>query len=162
MAEGKKQLGELPSSLVLIVTGVVYLVQGSRYPWERLANPGPGFFPAVVGAVFVAGSAVLCVSSFFHSRKQPGDTPAGGHSQSDAGYRRLWLLLAFLATYLLTLDRAGYVVDSFLLMFFSARLLGMKRVGQTLLLAVGMTVGTYLVFSVWLQIPLPKGIWGGG
>lgn len=158
----KKRQGEIASSLVLILIGSLYLIHGSHYPWERLANPGPGFFPAVIGAIFVAGSAVLCLSWFFHRGKQPGDTSAEVHSQSGAGYRRLWVLLAFLIAYLLTLDRVGYLINSFLLMLFSARLLGMKGVGQTLLLAAGMTLGTYLVFSVWLQMPLPKGILGRG
>lgn len=162
MHEGKKQLGELASSLVLILIGVVYLVQGSSYPWERLANPGPGFFPAVIGAIFLAGAAVLCISSFFHGRKEPANTCAGAHSQPDAGYRKLWLLLALLGAYLLTLDRAGYLINSFLLMLFSARLMGARRLGPILLLAIGMTLGTYLVFEVWLQVPLPKGIVGGG
>lgn len=161
MREGKKQVGEFASSLVLILIGVVYLVYGSRYPWERLANPGPGFFPAVIGAIFLAGSAVLCVSSFFHSRKEPGNTSAGAHSQPDAGSRKLWLLLALLAVYLLTVEPIGYLINSFLLMFFSARLMGARGLGRTLLLAVGMTLGTYLLFGVWLQVPLPKGIWGG-
>jgi putative tricarboxylic transport membrane protein len=149
----------MPSGLVLILIGMAYLASGSRYGWERVSNPGPGFFPDVIGALFLAGSIVLCFSSF--AARRAGTRPPAPHAEPHAG-AQLWPLLALLAAYLLAVEWVGYLLASPPLVLFLARLMGLKRWTPAVLLALATALGSYLVFATWLQVPLPRGIWGGG
>ena len=44
---------EIASSVVLFLFGVVFLLYDIKYPMDTWANPGPGVFPLMVGAVLV-------------------------------------------------------------------------------------------------------------
>jgi hypothetical protein len=153
---------ELASSAVLILIGVVYLIVGTRYPWGKLADPGPGFFPIVIGALFLLGAAVIFISAFLSHRARGADRAPADVIGKGSGSKKLWLLLLFSAFYLFALDWLGHLVGSPLLMLFTTRLMGMKSWWQCLLLAIGATIGTYLVFALWLQMPLPRGIFISG
>lgn len=70
------------------------------------------------------------------------------------------LAAAFLANAAL-IERAGWPVSGAVLFFGAAYALGSRHVIRDLLLAVGLSVGTWYLFSVGLGIALPVGILKG-
>lgn len=76
------------------------------------------------------------------------------------GWRKgLWVVASLLA-YIFVLEKLGFLVTTFL--FLIVTLLGFKprKFVSSLLVAFFTVVISYLVFSVWLKVQLPKGILG--
>jgi len=57
----------------------------------------------------------------------------------------------------LLLKELGYPLVSFLLLLALLRILGVRRFVYKLTLSFLTATGTYVLFVLWLQIPLPKG-----
>ena len=62
---------EIVSSLVLILFGVGFLLYDIKYPLDQWANPGPGVFPLMVGAIWVILAAWQLIQAF-RKPKPPG------------------------------------------------------------------------------------------
>ncbi|WP_417579015.1 tripartite tricarboxylate transporter TctB family protein [Nitrincola sp.] len=50
---------QLVAALLLALTGVFIIWQGSEYPLGSLRRMGPGFYPVIIGSVLVLFSALL-------------------------------------------------------------------------------------------------------
>jgi hypothetical protein len=59
--------------------------------------------------------------------------------------------------YTLFLNRAGFVLCTFLIVVFFVRVVALQQWAKSLLMALGMAMGSYLLFNVFLKAPLPKG-----
>jgi putative tricarboxylic transport membrane protein len=69
------------------------------------------------------------------------------------------LALAALFAYALLLERIGYLLVTFLFLTLMLRFMGALRWGPVLATAILSTVASYVLFSVWLRVPLPP--WPG-
>jgi putative tricarboxylic transport membrane protein len=65
--------------------------------------------------------------------------------------------LVVLAAYTFLLDPLGYPLCTFLLVLFMLRVLDPQRWTVALSMAALTAVGTYVVFAIWLSVPLPRG-----
>jgi putative tricarboxylic transport membrane protein len=114
-------------------------------------RPGPGFLPFWTGLLIGLMSLGLLVKSVW----QGGGV--GGKLFQGSLRRPLYALLALLA-YGLLLVIFGYFICNLLFMIFMILLMEKKKwyvaVGSGLITALAF----YGVFSVWLQVPLPRGI----
>jgi putative tricarboxylic transport membrane protein len=120
----------------------------SQLPFGGLRNPGPGFFPWWLGVVLVFLGAVLLVQAI---RGAAG--AAGGATRPG----KIVLLLAALVVYVVILDAVGYAIATFLLVVFMVRALEPQRWAVALTLAVLAAGGSYVLFALWLGVPLPAG-----
>jgi putative tricarboxylic transport membrane protein len=118
-------------------------------PYGTVRNPGPAFFPWWTSLALVLLSAVLLVQA----------ARGGAEPRADEGrWVRVAALLGALAVYALVLEPVGYPIATFLLVLFMLRVIdpaGWPLALTTAVLAAG---GTYLVFAVWLAVPLPAGL----
>ena len=135
--------------MVLLLFGGVYLVEGIRIPPAAIGDPlGPRTFPTVLGVVLlVCGAILLC-------RPQ--------RRKAAVIERKLFvpvmLLAGLLVAYALSLAWLGYPQATFLFMIIAARMMGERSLAWSLPIAVGFSVGIYLVFMRLLMIPLPPGL----
>ena len=135
--------------MVLLLFGGVYLVEGIRIPPAAIGDPlGPRTFPTVLGVVLlVCGAILLC-------RPQ--------RRKAAVIERKLFvpvmLLAGLLVAYALSLAWLGYPQATFLFMIIAARMMGERSLAWSLAIAVGFSVGIYLVFTRLLMIPLPPGL----
>jgi hypothetical protein len=67
-------------------------------------------------------------------------------------------VLVLLAAYVLMLEPVGYPVCTFLLVLFMLRGADPHRWATALGLAAVAAVGSYVVFAIWLRVPLPPGL----
>jgi hypothetical protein len=117
--------------------------------WDRFA-PGSGFLPVWLGAALVALVALLLL----RNRAEPNAASERG------AWRKPAVILVGLTLCVALVEWLGFVVAvgaylMFLLLFVE-RL--PARLGGGV--AVGATLSIYLIFAVWLRVPLPKGPWG--
>jgi putative tricarboxylic transport membrane protein len=138
------------AATALLLFAAVAAVESLRLlPFGVVRNPGPAFFPWWTSLTLAVLSIVLLVQALA-GRAQSRDA-AGGRWSRVAG------LLAALAVYSLVLEPVGYPIATFALVLFMLRVTEPTRWPVALATALLASGGTYLVFAVWLSVPLPAG-----
>ena len=138
------------SAAGLIVLALGYLLAGRQYPLDTLATPGPGIFPLAVGLALFA----LAVWQILAGGRRLA--PAAAKEADDVGISRTPLIMiAVLVLYAATLPRLGFTLTSFVLVLVAARLMGLASWWRLVVLALGVTVVSRLIFGFWLGVPLP-------
>jgi putative tricarboxylic transport membrane protein len=143
--DGTSALVLLALSLVMCSTSLFTLSYGHYY------LPGPAFLPFWSGLLLGLMALVLLIKTIWKGQGARGDFLAGKLNKP------LFTLLA-LITYGLLFDILGYLLCSFLFMVFM--LLMLKR-GKWLFAVGGgfiTALSFYLIFSLWLKVTLPTGI----
>ena len=138
------------AAAALLIFAAVAAVESLRLlPYGALRNPGPAFFPWWTSLTLAGLSVVLLVQ-----------TARSGAERRTAGGER-WIkvagLLAALAVYSLVLEPAGYPIATFALVLFMLRVTERTPWLVALTAALLAAGGTYVVFAVWLAVPLPAG-----
>lgn len=143
-----------PADLVAGCMGLIFslaVCYGARgMPMGTLGDPGPGFLPFWVGVALVTISLALIASALLDGARL---------ARARAGQRgRVAGMVAGLLLYALALEFLGYLVTTFLLLGAFLAILGQRRWAVVLAFAVLATGGSYALFSLWLRVPLPRGV----
>ena len=118
-----------------------------------LAEPGPGFFPCVVGVALAASGARTGVSALRRAGRAPGAPPIGA-----AAIYRILLMLASFVAWLVLLPVAGYVLATFVVAFVMSRTVGLEGWIRPLVLSVVLAAALYLLFDLFFYVDLPRGL----
>ena len=70
-------------------------------------------------------------------------------------WKLLGLTVGFLFLFAIFFERLGYLISTFLLIAFLARMSGKKKWRVVLMYGFIATLATYLIFDVFLKAPLP-------
>jgi putative tricarboxylic transport membrane protein len=147
---------ETVSSFVLVLSGAFFLVYGLAYPLDQWANPGPGVFPLMVGAVWV----ILALYQLIRSFRIPGPvhetTVKEKVFHSFVESKPLFMIIAFVI-YLTMVRWVGFFVSTFLFVIVISRLFGGKGWVRPIALSTGVNVFCYFLFEVWLKLSFPAG-----
>ena len=115
--------------------------------------PGSGFLPFWSAVGFGTLSLILVIKSFFVRKDERKTWRSVFEKRS-----KVILVLGSLLVYVIFLERGGYVIMTFGLMAFLFILGGRSRVWVHIVSALVTVLATYLIFYIWLGVPLPKGI----
>jgi putative tricarboxylic transport membrane protein len=156
---------EIASSLVLILFGAGFLLYNIKYPMDTWANPGPGVFPLMVGAVLVILAAWQLVQDV---RKLKPEETKESHErtgrtvteflQRDRGKAKPLLMIATFILYLLMVKWVGFFISNFLFVIISSKLIGARDWGRPIALSTGVNLFCYFLFEVWLKLSFPRGV----
>jgi putative tricarboxylic transport membrane protein len=145
---------DLLSSMIWMALGAIFLLGSLQLGLMRRGVPGPGFLP------FLSGLALIFVSLFvfipaFRKKKNSGssDFLAERHS-----LKKLMLALIALFAFGIAMEYAGYLLTTFLFMFFMGRLMEPRGWPIVILLAILTAVLSHMLFVVLLGVQLPKGL----
>jgi hypothetical protein len=137
--------------LALLAAAVLEESWRLKLPLGSLANPGPAYMPVVLAlGLLVAGVLVATLTR--------STATLGGAGWSE--WRHSVAILLVCAFVALSLERLGYRLTMALA---SVALLGFverKGIVTTLLVAVGLSAGTYYLFDTLLRVQLPRSPWG--
>ena len=140
--------------LVLLVAAGVYLTLALRLPFGAAARPGAGFYP-VIAAVFALVVALAGTASAF--RGVPG-AAAEAVELDAASRRRVVISVVALVAFCLVLPWVGYPAAAFAFVTVLLRYLG-GRWTTALLTGALSAAGSYGLFAMLLDVPLPRGLW---
>jgi len=143
------KLSDIGSSVLLALLGGLTAWQAQKLSLGVVRAPGPGFFPFCLGLLLIGAALVI----FTQGLKRE---PAG--RQGGQGKGRVYAALAALFIYAFVLEPLGYVLTTFLLLYFLLTMLTRKKWWYGPLVACLFTVVSYVIFGIWLKILLPKGI----
>lgn len=126
----------------------------------------PGFWPVLATVVMAGAGVATVVSSRLNSGPGPTDEQQGDHAEHKAvdsqdekpvrPYNHLYLP-AVLATYILVLPYGGYIPSTVVMALVLAMLLGVRRFYVGVIVSIGFTAMTTLIFAILMNIPLPSG-----
>ena len=139
------------TSLFLLVVAVFYSLESFRLGMGTIHNPGPGFIPFFSGCLL----GLLSIAIFINGRRAKAG--AGG---VELRSRRGFWILGNLLLYALCLERLGFLITTFLFLVLSLMSFRPRRWSGIFLVSSVTVVISYLVFGVWLKVPLPKGFLG--
>ena len=136
--------GELMLALFFTLIGVLWVVRAVRMPiWDGFA-PDSGFLPLIYGVLLaiLAGAVLIQLARAKHTADAE---PIG---------KPLVVMGALIAA-VAALPLAGFVISVFALLLFLYAVIERLRVIHSAIAAGAITGFLYLVFKVWLGVPLP-------
>jgi putative tricarboxylic transport membrane protein len=157
--QGRSEFGV---ALFLGGLGIVVIVQALLLPASRIVRGpvGPAAVPVVVGALLVVVAAFLALDVRRGGRGEPEggeDIELGGTSD----WRTIALLVAAFVFNALTIESLGWAISGAVLFWGSAFALGSRHYIRDLVIAVVLSVGSWYLFVLGLNVSLPVGILRG-
>jgi putative tricarboxylic transport membrane protein len=142
------------SSLFWLVIGTGIALCSLKYGIGTFREPGPGFITFFGGVILILLSLGLFLSSF---RDREGQ---GGFKSlwADLETGKVLYVIALLVAYIFLLKPVGFLISTFFLLFLLFRVKGSYRIKTIFLMSFLVTVGSYIIFEIWLKAQLPKGI----
>lgn len=144
-------MGEKIVNGFLLLLSLFYTVNARQYSFGRPAAPKTGFLPQLIGYCAVAVSAYL----FIQSLRGKGDA---GNVKLNCDGRRLAGLIGVMAAYILVFKSVGYLLSTVILLFIVMKIGRVKGWKVPAAVSVITSGCFYLIFKVFLSVPLPSGI----
>lgn len=157
--QGRAELGV---ALFLLALGVLVLIDTARLEagLGQRGPVGPKAVPMVVGALLVLTAVLLA-----------RDVLSGGRGEPEAGedvdlshgmdWRAILLLSASFLVNVALIERVGWPISGALLFFGCAYALGSRHLIRDPIIALALSIGTWYLFAVGLDIGIPVGILKG-
>lgn len=136
-------------AILALAFGATAAFESAKLPFGTIHNPGQGFFPWWTSVVVVLLATILLIQAL--------KLRASTALDKSGRIAKVVALLVVLAAYTFLLDPLGYPICTFLLVLFMLRVLDPQRWTVALSMAALTAVGTYVVFAIWLSVPLPRG-----
>jgi putative tricarboxylic transport membrane protein len=152
-------MGDWVLAICTAIGAVVYLNADSKLPQLQVGDPmGPQVFPALIG-IGLLGSALLLMAETWRKRRLAGTTPP---PDPTAPAHRLILLgmVLWTALYYFAFEPLGYLTSTLIYMFVLLACFNRGRWLINAACAVGFTLVAYGVFTRFLQVSLPQGVFG--
>ena len=135
---------------VTLAFGATAAYESAKLPFGTVHSPGQGFFPWWTSVVLGLLALVLLVRALTSRSSATREGPGR--------IAKVAAILVVLGAYTFLLDPLGYPLCTFLLVLFMLRATDPQRWTVALGMAVVTAVGSYIVFAIWLGVPLPRGL----
>jgi len=130
----------------VLLVGMLFAIAARKLSLGRLVMPGPGLWPFVLGSILV----ILTVCLLFAEKTDDGVEKMTVNSRY-VGYGAI-SLFGFVALF----DYVGFLLPATLLMLLWLRFLGKESWRATIIGAVAVVAGFYVLFERLLRIPFPE------
>jgi len=136
-----------------VVVGLVYTFAAVKLKVGTLSQPGPGLYPLFVGSLMFLAGLIGMIE--VRSKKDQAEVawPQG------AALWRIIVVMGGCITYVIIMPHLGHLIAAGLVSLVTLRAMGEFRWTTSIAIAVGIALGSYLLFSIILNIPFPREIW---
>jgi len=151
---GKAAIFRLETLFVffLLVLGIAIVVVSLGYGFGSLARPGPGLYPAFLGAAISIFAFFILISAL--------RSGTGNPLLDKQGAITLILMTATFCLWIVAMPLLGYVVVTLLAAFAFCKIMKLEGWWKPLAVSGGTALFIYLLFDYWLYIDLPRGMLG--
>ncbi len=144
------------SSLAWMAIAAVFCRGSINLGLGDFHDPGPGFFPFLMSA-FIFLFALLVLIFSLKKGEENGFAPKKRFWPERDGFKRILLTVLSLFMYVFFLDNLGFVLCTFLFIFWQLRYIEPQR-WITVVCGAGLAaVLSYTIFELWLKVPMPVG-----
>lgn len=141
---------------VLFVFALVYLFGCLPLSVGALNNPGSGLIPRVIGGLLLFFTSIHLYQTF--GGKSPPAKAGEIPKEKEKNYLAVFGIAACVIVYPFLLRNLHFLLATFIVVFFMLWLLKYKTILTSLLISLGVTVASFLIFSRLLGVVLPSGI----
>ena len=146
-------------SLIWMTFGIIYMFEAIKQGLFLKGVPGPGFLPFLCSVALAVCAAVVIAIDIYrrlHVTKQAKsqevfDKPA---------VIRILVAFATLFGFSFMLDYIGFTIGTFVFILATLRIMEPKSWRFTVLVSLAVTIVTYVVFVLLLEVSLPKSLLG--
>lgn len=132
------------SATLIVASGLIYYMI-SQLPREAV------LYPIFVTTLFLILSMVLLYKSYFDKEKEEES------SFKNLEFKQLLFVLISSGLYIVLINIMGYIFATFVYVLITLFGLKIKKI-NSLIISIGFCLFVYVVFKVFLNVPLPKGI----
>ena len=134
------------AGLFFVAFGIGIFALSGDLPFGTLASPGAGMLPKLVLGLMMAFGAIIIARA--------GESPPLAEIDwSD--FRHAATVVAVSAIAIALYTKIGFVLSVTLLLFVLLFFIERRSLWRALAVSIGVTVGSYLLFSTLLKSPLP-------
>jgi putative tricarboxylic transport membrane protein len=133
------------------------ILESLKYDYLTTYTPGPGFHPFWLGVCLALLSLALLFNTFMR-KKSKGDE--SGRLPGKKSLLRVGLILLFTGGFALSMTLLGFVPTVTLFVFVILFVLERYTLFKSILYGILMSGAVLLIFRVWLDVDLPKGLLG--
>ena len=133
------------SGLMFIGIGAVAIFIARDYPMGSALRMGPGYFPIVLSGMLILFGIYCLIQGLLHPEKLPGNWSP----------RALLILPVATVVFGLLMEHAGFIPALIALIFSSAYAGSEFKFTEVVLMAIGLTVGSWALFIWGLGLPYP-------
>lgn len=154
---------DLAGSLAFVVLGIAVLIGAAIYPTPEVVFDaiGPMGFPFVLGAFLVIAGAIVSIRTIVGLRRDGVWAVAEGTEDEPEHPSSTWRAPAIIAgsfVYLALLEPVGFLIMTPVALYFSLVAMGYRTWTWRLIVSIGFTLVSFVVFSLVLRVPLPNGV----
>lgn len=142
------------SSLFWLIISIFICVYSITIDIGTYHDLGPGFLPFWAGVVLGMLSIALLITSILKGKGEKRISSLWKGLE----WNKVILVLSFLFIYAILLNRIGYLITTFGLLFLLFGVMRRQKPWIPLVSALITALLSYLIFCVWLGVQLPKGI----
>jgi putative tricarboxylic transport membrane protein len=144
------------SAIFWVIFSAYIAIESYRFGFGRLGVPGPVYFPFLSSIALGGISLFMLIKTLLRE-------PVKREIKEDANsepiiWRNLVLTFVVMLVFVAALHWLGFVLDTFLMMFFLIWAVGKKNWRMSIITALCITIASYLLFEIALEAQLPKGI----
>ena len=144
-------------SVFWLLVAVYVAVSAYQLGLGDLHKPGPGsvfFLAALLLAIF--GVIDLVATFVRESKEDTENRPIWSSLQ----WKKIFLFIVFISTYIYLLNLLGFLVSTFLLMTVLFKIAESMKWWIAIFASLITTFISYIIFKVWLMVPFPSGFLG--
>ena len=145
---------DLTSGIFFLLFGIFVISYSPRFDLGTLNRPGSGFMPFLSGLLICTFSILILIQSWFKKSEVVEKVWV------EVNFLKIVLAILILTVYGLLINRLGFLVSSFFLILTLMHYIGSSTWRMSLLAAFLVSAIAYLLFGIWLKVPLPKGMFG--
>ena len=145
---------DLINSSLCFFFGLSIILYAPEFDLGSLRAPGSGFMPFLSGLLICGFSGITFFRALFDQSTEVEKVWAG------VKFQKLIFVLLMLLLYGVLMNTLGFIVCSLLLLLITVRYVGSQTWRGAILVSIISSVGSYVLFEVWLSVPLPRGILG--
>ncbi len=143
------------SSLFWLAIGLIVALYSIKYGIGTFSSPGPGLLPFLSG---IAISALALVVLFQHSVNIKKEKVKDLWAQKN--WSPVVIVLGVLIVYIILFKTLGFLLNTLWLIAFLLRVVEPLSWKKVLFGSILASLGSYVVFQLWLEAQLPVGIFG--
>lgn len=149
---------DLIPAIIWISLGIGIVADSYHLGLGSLHKPGPGLLPFLLGI----GLTLVSLPLFYRFlRSRTGITKERGKGiWSGVQFRKMGIVLFSLIGYALLLEVIGYIFATCGILMVLFKTLSTQKWYWMVILPILTAVGTYFLFGIVLEVPLPPGFWG--
>ena len=145
-----RNLNRVIGVVLLILTGLV-LWESSRLPILGSYGPGPSLVPTALGFMLIILAIIMIIEGeLFIDKKEP--------AFDVTKIKKILTIMVIFAAYFYLIVYLGFSLATFIFFITIMSLIEKMSFKFSVPISLGFTVFIYVLFHIWLSVPIPKGI----